>query len=118
MPDEAFKHARQSLADLRNKVDKDAEPLHAALLTLVTTLEKMHQIQSGNATPSLKTTQLKALLNHLAAGSHEVVETRDPGGSTIGNQIRTVLLDGEGKIIAKDLRGEALDQKLGTLLAK
>ncbi len=42
-----------------------------------------------------KTTQLKALLNHLAAGSHEVVETRDPGGTTIGNQIRTVLLDGE-----------------------
>ena len=30
----------------------------------------------------------------------------------------TFLLDGEGKIIAKDLRGEALDQKLATLLAK
>ncbi len=42
-----------------------------------------------------KTTQLKALLNHLAEGRHEVVETRDPGGTTIGNQIRAVLLDGE-----------------------
>ncbi len=30
----------------------------------------------------------------------------------------TFLLDGEGKIIAKDLRGGALDQKLATLLAK
>jgi hypothetical protein len=48
--------ARQSLAELRDKVDRDAEPLHAALLKLVTTLEKMHQIEVGNATPSLKQT--------------------------------------------------------------
>ena len=62
IPDDAFKRARQNLSDLRNKVDKDAEPLHAALLVLVTTLEKMHQIQISSATPSLKKTQLKALL--------------------------------------------------------
>lgn len=61
LPDDAFKHARQGLGDLRNKVDPDAEPLHAALLTLVTTLERMHQIQVGSATPSLKKTQLKTL---------------------------------------------------------
>jgi dTMP kinase len=42
-----------------------------------------------------KTTQLKALLNHLAAIGREAVETRDPGGTTIGNQIRAVVLDGE-----------------------
>ena len=30
----------------------------------------------------------------------------------------TFLLDGEGKIVAKGLRGDALDQKLATLLAK
>ncbi|HEX7628817.1 MAG TPA: dTMP kinase, partial [Candidatus Methylomirabilis sp.] len=42
-----------------------------------------------------KTTQLKALLGHLRSVGREVVETRDPGGTAIGNQIRGLLLDGE-----------------------
>jgi dTMP kinase len=42
-----------------------------------------------------KTTQLRALLTHLRSTEREVVETRDPGGTSIGNQIRNLLLDGE-----------------------
>jgi len=42
-----------------------------------------------------KTTQLKALLAHLRALGREAIETRDPGGTPIGNQIRQLLLDGE-----------------------
>ena len=42
-----------------------------------------------------KTTQLKALLGHLRSVGREVVETRDPGGTAIGNQIRSLLLNGE-----------------------
>jgi dTMP kinase len=42
-----------------------------------------------------KTTQLKALLGHLMSVGHQVAETRDPGGTVIGNQIRGLLLDGE-----------------------
>jgi hypothetical protein len=73
MPDDAFKRARQSLAELRNKVDKDAEPLHAALLALVITLDKLHQIQVSNATPSLKKTQLKALEPKLETDRQKVL---------------------------------------------
>lgn len=39
-----------------------------------------------------KTTQLTLLANHLRALAKEVVETRDPGGTTIGKEIRTLLL--------------------------
>ncbi len=42
-----------------------------------------------------KTTQLKLLANHLRALAEEVVETRDPGGTTIGKEIRTLLLSPE-----------------------
>jgi dTMP kinase len=42
-----------------------------------------------------KTTQLKLLANHLRALSKEVIETRDPGGTTIGKEIRTLLLSPE-----------------------
>ena len=42
-----------------------------------------------------KTTQLKALLDHLRSGGRKVAETRDPGGTAIGNQIRDILLDGQ-----------------------
>jgi dTMP kinase len=42
-----------------------------------------------------KTTQLKTLLGHLRSVGRDVVETRDPGGTAIGNQIRGLLLDGE-----------------------
>ncbi len=40
-----------------------------------------------------KTTQLKALLTHLRSTDRGVVETRDPGGTPIGKQIRALLLD-------------------------
>jgi len=42
-----------------------------------------------------KTTQLKGLLATLRALDREVIETRDPGGTAIGNQMRGLLLDGE-----------------------
>jgi len=42
-----------------------------------------------------KTTQLKTLLGYLRSVGRDVVETRDPGGTAIGNQIRGLLLDGE-----------------------
>jgi dTMP kinase len=40
-----------------------------------------------------KTTQLKALLTHLRSVGREVIETRDPGGTPIGKQVRALLLD-------------------------
>src|SRR5574341_16394 len=40
-----------------------------------------------------KTTQLKALLAHLRAEGRDAVETRDPGGTPIGKQIRSLLLN-------------------------
>ena len=42
-----------------------------------------------------KTTQLKALLRHLWSTGREAVETRDPGGTVIGKQIRALLLNRE-----------------------
>jgi dTMP kinase len=40
-----------------------------------------------------KTSQLKVLLAHLRSTGRDAVETRDPGGTLIGKQIRAVLLD-------------------------
>jgi len=40
-----------------------------------------------------KTTQLQALCAHLRATGRDAVETRDPGGTPIGKQIRSLLLD-------------------------
>ncbi len=40
-----------------------------------------------------KTTQLQVLLTHLLATGRDAVETRDPGGTPIGQQIRSLLLD-------------------------
>jgi len=42
-----------------------------------------------------KTTQLKALLAVLRGSGIEAVETRDPGGTAVGKQIRELLLDRE-----------------------
>ncbi len=42
-----------------------------------------------------KTTQLRLLARRLRAFPEEVVETRDPGGTTIGKEIRTLLLSPE-----------------------
>ena len=40
-----------------------------------------------------KTTQLKLLAERLRADRYDVVETQEPGGTTIGKQIRSILLD-------------------------
>jgi len=42
-----------------------------------------------------KTTQLQALSVHLRAGGWNALETRDPGGTPIGAEIRKLLLDRE-----------------------
>lgn len=42
-----------------------------------------------------KTTQLKALLTHLRSRQRDAIQTRDPGGTAIGNQVRELLLNGE-----------------------
>lgn len=47
-----------------------------------------------------KTTQLKALLTHLRSTGRDAVETRDPGGTPIGKQIRALLLDRENTRMA------------------
>ncbi len=40
-----------------------------------------------------KTTQIPLLAAYLRSAGHQVLETREPGGTTIGDQIRRVLLD-------------------------
>ena len=47
-----------------------------------------------------KTTQLKALLAHLRAAGRDAIQTRDPGGTPIGKQIRGLLLDPENTRMA------------------
>ena|SRR3989338_1333587 len=46
-----------------------------------------------------KTTQLKLLANHLREKGYSVYETREPGGTLIGDQIRKILLNPENKNI-------------------
>lgn len=46
-----------------------------------------------------KTTQLKLLANHLRRKGYSVCETREPGGTLIGDQIRKILLNPENKNI-------------------
>lgn len=40
-----------------------------------------------------KTTQLKLLANRIRASGQEVIGSHDPGGTGIGKEIRTLLLD-------------------------
>jgi dTMP kinase len=40
-----------------------------------------------------KTTQMRLLARRLESGGHKVLETTEPGGTRIGNQIRRILLD-------------------------
>lgn len=51
-----------------------------------------------------KTTQLHRLAEHLRAQGRDVVVTREPGDSRIGEQVRSIVLDG-GEL---DVRAEAL----------
>ena len=53
-----------------------------------------------------KTTQIEALTKWLEARGEDVVVTREPGGTAIGERIRTVLLDPESKTM--DPKAEAL----------
>ena len=53
-----------------------------------------------------KTTQIQLLGQALAAAGHRVVVTREPGGTAIGNAIRTVLLDSTNTALSA--RAEAL----------
>src|SRR4051794_24034532 len=40
-----------------------------------------------------KTTQLKLLAERLRCEGHDLVETQEPGGTAIGQQLRAILLD-------------------------
>ena len=53
-----------------------------------------------------KSTQLRLLVQHLAAGGHEVVLTREPGATPVGAKVRALLLDPETGGLAA--RAEAL----------
>ncbi len=53
-----------------------------------------------------KTTQIQLLHQALVAVGHRVVATREPGGTAIGNAIRTVLLDSANTVMSA--RAEAL----------
>ena len=44
-----------------------------------------------------KTTQIQHVCDHLRQEGHDVVVTREPGGSNIGRQIRSILLDSKNK---------------------
>lgn len=53
-----------------------------------------------------KTTQIQLLQAALQAQGHAVLMTREPGGTAIGNAIRTVLLDADNRAMSE--RAEAL----------
>jgi len=44
-----------------------------------------------------KTTQIQGVQDHLRQKGHDVIVTREPGGSSIGRQIRSILLDSKNK---------------------
>lgn len=44
-----------------------------------------------------KTTQIKRIFEFLQSSGHDCITTREPGGTNIGRQIRTILLDPESK---------------------
>ena len=43
-----------------------------------------------------KTTQARLLADQLRAEGRDVVETREPGGTRVGERLRALLLDGDG----------------------
>ena len=45
-----------------------------------------------------KSTQLRLLASHLRLHGHEVVSTREPGGTPLGTRVRNVLLDTEEQV--------------------
>lgn len=55
-----------------------------------------------------KSTQAELLASWLEARGHEVVRTREPGGTRLGAEVRRLLLHGGDEIGAVDARAEAL----------
>jgi len=53
-----------------------------------------------------KTTQIKLLADHLIKNGYDVVVTREPGGTAIGDKIRKILLDPSNK--GMSVRAETL----------
>jgi len=49
-----------------------------------------------------KSTQAKRLVDHLQAQGHEVLLTREPGGTEIGDQIRQVIMSLENKSMSPE----------------
>jgi dTMP kinase len=45
-----------------------------------------------------KSTQMRLLASHLRMLGHEVVSTREPGGTPLGTRVRNVLLDAEEQV--------------------
>lgn len=45
-----------------------------------------------------KSTQMRLLASELRLRGHEVITTREPGGTQFGNRLREVLLDTEGQV--------------------
>ncbi|MDQ4145383.1 MAG: dTMP kinase [Actinomycetota bacterium] len=74
--------------------------------------EQQHQYENGlfvvfeGGEGAGKTTQIEALTKWLEARGEEVVVTREPGGTAIGDRVRKLLLDPE--IETMDPRAEAL----------
>lgn len=60
-------------------------------------------LEGGDATG--KSTQVRLLGERLRGHGHEVIETREPGATMLGAQLRTLLLDGDSSI---DPKAEAL----------
>jgi dTMP kinase len=55
-----------------------------------------------------KTTQAKALADHLRERGIDVLLTREPGGTALGERVRELLLNGGGATVATDPLADAL----------
>lgn len=68
-----------------------------------------------------KTTQLKLLAEQLRSRSHEVTVTREPGGCTIADRIRAILLDADNSALTPMaelfLYGAARSQHVAEVIA-
>ena len=49
-----------------------------------------------------KSTQARLLADHLTAQGHDVVLTREPGGSPGAEEIRALVLQGSGSLVGPD----------------
>jgi dTMP kinase len=71
-----------------------------------------------------KTTQTELLRAHLAAAGRDVVSTREPGGTALGERIRSLLLEGAGMsawaeaALFAAARAELVDRVIAPALAR